>query len=116
RPVTTDASVYGIYGGPRGVGGAGFEGTGIQNTYSGAINYVHIFAPTFITEARFGINRYRNDAQQFGYGQNTADALGVPGINGIPWTSGPPSITLPNFAQDNFIGFSARLLCLRSQT
>ena len=90
RPVTTDASVYGIYGGPRGVGGSGFEGTGMQNTYSGAINYNHIFSPTLITEARFGVNRYRNDAQQFGYGQNTADALGIPGINGIPWTSGPP--------------------------
>src|SRR5207244_6836590 len=36
RPVTTDASVFVIYGGPRGVGGAGFEGTGIQTTYSGA--------------------------------------------------------------------------------
>jgi hypothetical protein len=115
RPVTTDASVYGVYGGPRGVGGAGFEGTGIQTTYSGAINYVHIFSPTLITEARFGVNRYRNDAQQFGYGQNTADALGIPGINGIPWTSGPPQINLPNFG-DPFIGFSASLPWIRAES
>ncbi len=115
RPVTTDASVYGIYGGPRGVGGAGFEGTGIQGTYSGAINYVHIFSPTLIMEARFGVNRYRNDAQQFGYGQATADALGVPGINGIPWTSGPPGINLNNFG-DPFIGFSASLPWIRAET
>src|SRR5690242_888652 len=115
RPVTTDASVYGIYGGPRGVGGAGFEGTGIQNTYSGAINYIHIFSPTLISEARFGINRYRNDALQFGYGQNTSDALGVPGINGIPWTSGPPAINLNNFGNP-FIGFSASLPWIRAET
>jgi hypothetical protein len=115
RPVTTDASVYGIYGGPRGVGGSGFEGTGVQGTYSGAINYVHIFSPTFIGEARFGVNRYRNDAQQFGYGDNTADKLGIPGINGIPWTSGPPQINLPNFG-DPFIGFSASLPWIRAET
>jgi hypothetical protein len=115
RPVTTDASVYGIYGGPRGVGGAGFEGTGIQNTYSGAINYVHIFSPSLITEARFGVNRYRNDAQQFGYGQNVADQLGIPGINGIDWTSGPPAINLNNFGNP-FIGFSASLPWIRAET
>jgi hypothetical protein len=68
-----------------------------------------------ITEARFGVNRYRNDAQQVGYGQNTADALGIPGINGIPWTSGPPEINLGNFG-DPFIGFSASLPWIRSET
>ncbi len=115
RPVTADASVYGIYGGPRGVGGSGFEGTGIQNTYSGAINYNHIFSPTLITEARVGINRYRNDAQQVGYGAATADALGIPGINGIPWTSGPPEINLSNYG-DPFIGFSASLPWIRAET
>jgi len=115
RPVTTDASVYGIYGGPRGVGGAGFEGTGVQNTYSGAINYVHIFSPTFIAEARFGVNRYRNDATQFGYGDNTADKLGIPGINGTDWTSGPPQINLPTFG-DPFIGFSASLPWIRAES
>jgi hypothetical protein len=68
-----------------------------------------------ITEARFGVNRYRNDAQQFGYGLNTADQLGIPGINGIPWTSGPPQIALDNFG-DPFIGFSASLPWIRSET
>ncbi|MDQ2901404.1 MAG: TonB-dependent receptor, partial [Acidobacteriota bacterium] len=115
RPVTTDASVYGIYGGPRGVGGSGFEGTGIQGTHSGAINYDRIFSPTLISQFRFGVNRYRNDAQQFGYGLATADALGIPGINGIPWTSGPPQIALDNFG-DPFIGFSASLPWIRAET
>ncbi|HUS06329.1 MAG TPA: carboxypeptidase-like regulatory domain-containing protein, partial [Bryobacteraceae bacterium] len=115
RPVTTDASVYGIYGGPRGVGGSGFEGTGVQGTHSGAINYNRMFSPTLLTEIRFGVNRYRNDAQQFGYGEKTADALGIPGINGIPWTSGPPQINLNNFG-DPFIGFSASLPWIRAET
>src|SRR5205807_6913202 len=64
RPLTTDASVYGIYGGPRGVGGAGFEGTGVQNTYSGAINDDHIFSPTLIMEARLGVNLHPIHATQ----------------------------------------------------
>jgi hypothetical protein len=66
-------------------------------------------------EARFGVNRYRNDAQQFGYGQATADQLGIPGINGIPWTSGPPEINLNNFG-DPFVGFSASLPWIRAET
>ena len=115
RPVTTDASVYGIYGGPRGVGGSGFEGTGIQKTYSGAINYNRIFSPTLITEVRAGVNRYRNDAQQYGYGQKTADDLGIPGVNVSDWTSGPPQIALDNFG-DPFIGFSASLPWIRAET
>ena len=115
RPVTFDAAAYGVWGGPRGVGGAGFEGTGVQGTHSGAINYNHIFSPTLIMETRFGVNRYRNDAQQVGYGQALADQLGIPGINGIPWTSGPPEINLNNFG-DPFIGFSASLPWIRSET
>jgi hypothetical protein len=115
RPVTFDAAVYGIYGGPRGVGGSGFEGTGIQGTHSGAINYNHIFSPTLITEVRAGVNRYRNDAQQVGYGQKTAEELGIPGVNVSDWTSGPPQIALDNFG-DPFIGFSASLPWIRSET
>jgi hypothetical protein len=116
RPVTFDAAVYGIYGGPRGTGGAGFEGTGVQGTHSGAINYDHIFSPTLITEARFGVNRYRNDAQQVGYGQKTSDALGVPGVNQSDFTSGPFGVTLDNFGNSPFFGFSASLPWIRAET
>ena len=116
RPVTFDAAVYGIYGGPRGTGGAGFEGTGIQGTHSGAINYDHIFSPTLITEARFGVNRYRNDAQQVGYGQKTSDALGVPGVNQSDFTSGPFGVQLDNFGNSPFFGFSASLPWIRAET
>jgi outer membrane receptor protein involved in Fe transport len=97
------------------VGGSGFEGTSVQNTHSGAINYNHIFSPTLIAEVRAGVNRYRNDAQQVGYGQKTADSLGIPGVNVSDWTSGPPQIALDNFG-DPFIGFSASLPWIRSET
>lgn len=115
RPVTVDASVYGVYGGPRGVGGSGFEGTGVQGTHSGAINYNHIFSPTFIMETRFGVSRYRNDAQQFGYGQNVSDELGIPGVNVSDFTSGPVGINLNSFG-DPFIGFSASLPWIRAES
>ena len=116
RPVTFDAAVYGIYGGPRGTGGAGFEGTGVQGTHSGAINYDHIFSPTLLTEARFGVNRYRNDAQQVGYGQKTSDALGVPGVNVSDFTSGPFGVDLSDYGSAPFFGFSASLPWIRAET
>jgi len=116
RPVTFDAAVYGIYGGPRGTSGAGFEGTGIQDTHSGAINYNHIFSPTLITEARFGVNRYRNDAQPVGYGQNVSEQLGVPGVNVSPFTSGPFGVQLDNFGSTPFFGFSPSLPWIRAET
>jgi Carboxypeptidase regulatory-like domain len=116
RPVTFDAAVYGIYGGPRGTGGAGFEGTGVQGTHSGAINYDHLFSPTLLTEARFGVNRYRNDAQQVGYGQNVSDQLGVPGVNVSPFTSGPFGVQLDNFGNTPFFGFSPSLPWIRAET
>ncbi|MDQ6699108.1 MAG: hypothetical protein M3Z36_02855, partial [Acidobacteriota bacterium] len=50
RPKTFDASAFGQAGGPH---GGGFQGTGIQNTHNGAINYNRVFSPTLISEVRF---------------------------------------------------------------
>ncbi len=115
RPVTTDLPVFGQAGGPRGVGGAGFEGTGIQNTHSGAINYTHIFSPTLITETRAGVSRYRNDAQQVDYGSNASDAIGVPGVNQSPFTSGLFGVDISNFGSP-LVGYSASLPWVRAET
>ena len=49
RPKTFDASSFGEVGGPH---GGGFQGTGVQNTHNGAINYDRIFSPTLITQVR----------------------------------------------------------------
>jgi len=43
---------HGDFGGPHGIGGAGFQGIGTQGTHSRAINYDPIFSPTLLVETR----------------------------------------------------------------
>lgn len=115
-PVTTDGSSFGLAGGPH---AGGFQGTGTQATHNGAINYNRIFSPTLITEVRFGVSRYRNDARQFDYGTKASDALGVPGVNLSDFTSGMVGIVVTNFASgstDPLIGYSASLPWVRAET
>ncbi|HYM12790.1 MAG TPA: carboxypeptidase-like regulatory domain-containing protein, partial [Bryobacterales bacterium] len=117
RPVTTDQSSFGDAGGPH---GGGFEAVGSQNTYSAAINYDHIFSPTLLTEARVGVNRYRNEANQIDYGKNDAQTLGVPGVNISAFTSGQVGVQLNSSNNAPFsnplIGYSASLPWIRSET
>lgn len=112
KPVTTDQSAFGSAGGPH---GGGFEATGTQATHNGAINYNHIFSPTLITEARAGVNRYRNDAQQMDYGSTDAQALGVPGVNVNAFTSGMVGIDIGGFSNP-IVGYSASLPWVRAET
>ncbi|MGH9657885.1 MAG: TonB-dependent receptor domain-containing protein, partial [Bryobacteraceae bacterium] len=112
-PTTYDGPAYGAAGGPH---GGGFQGTGTQATHNGAINYNHIFSPTFLTEVRAGVSRYRNDARQVDYGTNASDALGVPGVNtGDPFVSGLVSIEIDNFSNPT-VGYSASLPWVRAET
>jgi hypothetical protein len=74
-PTTFDGSSFGIAGGPH---GGGFQGTGVQATHNGAINYNRVFSPTLISELRFGVSRYRNDAHQLDYSTSASNAIGVP--------------------------------------
>ena len=112
RPVTTDAPAFGQAGGPH---NGGFQGTGVQNTYSGAINYDHIFSPTLIAEVRAGVNRYRNDAQQTDYGTKAAEALGIPGVNNTPFTSGLIDVNIAGFSNP-VVGYSINLPWIRAET
>ncbi len=109
RPKTFDGSSFGQAGGPH---GGGFQGTGIQNTHNGAIGYNRIFSPTLITEVRFGVSRYRNDAQHLDYGKN--DSL-VPGVNIDQFTSGQVGIDVPSFGSP-LIGYSASLPWVRAES
>ncbi len=111
-PKTVDQSAFGAAGGPH---GGGFQATGSQNTHSAAINYDHIFSGTLITEARAGVNRYRNEANQIDYGSNDAQALGIPGVNVSPFTSGQVGINIGGFSSP-FIGYSASLPWIRAET
>lgn len=109
RPKTFDGPSFGEAGGPH---GGGFQGTGIQNTHNGAISYNHIFSPTLISEVRFGVSRYRNDAQQVDYGKS--DSI-VPGVNVDGFTSGQVGIDVPNFSSP-LIGYSASLPWVRAES
>ncbi len=112
KPTTFDGPSFGAAGGPH---GGGFQGTGTQGTHDGAINYNRIFSPTMITELRFGVSRYRNDAQQIDYGTKASDQLGVPGVNTEDFTSGLVGIDISNFSSP-LVGYSASLPWIRAET
>jgi hypothetical protein len=119
RPVVSVPPIFGLAGGPLDPGGgAGFEGTGTNVTQSWAINYNHIFSPTLILEARFGLTHYRNEAHQADYGTNASEQFGVKGINLDPWTSGLFAVDISGFnaANSPLVGYSASLPWIRAET
>src|SRR5215471_2520568 len=112
RPKVFDPGLYGIYGGPR---NDGFAGTGINRTQSGAVNYTHVFNPTFITEFRLGFTRYRNDAQNQDTGLKTSEEIGIPGVNLDEFTSGLAYIDIAGYTNP-VVGFSPSLPWIRAET
>jgi len=111
RPVTTDPGRFGIAGG----GGKGFAATGTNRTQSGALNYTHLFSPTLLTDARFGVSRYANLTRNSDYGTKATDALGIKGANLDDWSSGLTQITIGGYA-DPLIGYGASLPWNRAET
>jgi hypothetical protein len=111
RPVSYQAPIFGSAGGP--AQGA-FEGTGIQKTYSSGINYSRVFSPTFLAEFRVGVAHTHNEAHQADYGSNDSSALGIPGINLNPATSGIVTINLGNFSGP-LLGYSAAMPWVRAE-
>jgi Carboxypeptidase regulatory-like domain len=111
-PTTYQAPAYGNAGGP--VSGS-FEGTGTDKTVSADIAWDHIFSPTLITQNRVGLNRYRNVAQQTDYGTDASSAIGIPGVNTEPFTSGLTGVNGSGFS-DNLLGYSASLPWIRAET
>ena len=90
-------------------------GTGIQKTYSGGLNFDHIFSPTFLSELRVGVSYYNNIAQNSDYGQNDSTAIGVPGVNISPFTSGFLTTQLNDGISQPMTGYSASLPWVRSE-
>jgi hypothetical protein len=105
KPVMYQAPIFGIAGGPA---QSAFEGKGSQKTYSGGLNWNRTVSPTLLTEVRVGVAHYHNDAQESDYGQNDATALGIPGVNLGPFTSGFPGININGYSTPTF-GYSASL-------
>jgi len=113
RPRVFDPGAYGnLAGGPR---SGGFAGEGIQKAQSGAVNYTHIFNPRFITDFRFGVMRYRNDAKNQDNGSNASDAIGIKGVNLDWFTSGLTGVNVNGYGNP-IVGFSASLPWIRAET
>jgi hypothetical protein len=113
---TFQAPAFGSFlGGPA---GGGFQGTGIQTSYSTGVNYDHIFSPSFFTEARFGVAHLRNNANPSDYGSNDASTLGIPGVNvaGQPFTSGQVGLTINGGFTGTLIGYSASVPWIRGES
>jgi hypothetical protein len=102
-------------GGPA---GGGFQGLGVQTSYSTGVNYDHIFSPSFFTEARVGVAHLRNNANPSDYGSNDATTLGIPGVNiaGQPFTSGQVGLTINGGFTGTLIGYSASVPWIRGES
>jgi carboxypeptidase family protein len=61
--------------------GEPFANTAYTRNQNGVVSEVHTFSPSTINEARVGINRVRTDWDAYGANENTADQVGIPGIN-----------------------------------
>ncbi|HLJ17282.1 MAG TPA: TonB-dependent receptor [Bryobacteraceae bacterium] len=111
RPVTYQAPLYGLAGGPA---QSAFEASGVQNTYSSGINYTHIFSASLIAEFRIGAAHYRNSAQNSDYGTTASTALGIPGVNLDAFTSGLTSVNIGGYSSP-VVGYSINLPWIRSE-
>ncbi|MEO8026312.1 MAG: TonB-dependent receptor [Bryobacteraceae bacterium] len=113
RPEVFQAPLFGtLLGGPA---QGSFEGTGIQKTYSGGINYNRIFSPTLIAEFRAGVAYYHNEALNSDYGTTSSKDLGIPGVNIDQFYSGIVGVNINSFYTNNTIGYSASLPWVRSE-
>ncbi|MBC7928643.1 MAG: TonB-dependent receptor, partial [Bryobacteraceae bacterium] len=65
---------------------------------SGTLNYVKVFSPSIISETRAGVVRWRQNITPLGAGFNTADQIGIPGININDKSGGLPAIAITGFA------------------
>jgi outer membrane receptor protein involved in Fe transport len=96
RPVTFVAPIFGAAG-----GFGDYEGSGVQNTYSGGVNYQRSFAPTLLAELRVSAFHYHND-------------VGIPGGSPDAFGSGLPGIFISGFSGP-LAGFSTNVPWRRAE-
>ncbi len=112
RPEISVPPVFGIVGGP---GNGAFAGIGTARSQSPGLSYTHIFGPTLLTQARFGISRVRNDVNQTDFGKTTAKDIGIGGANIDQWSSGMSSVSIAGF-DSPMVGYSPSQPWRRAQT
>ena len=82
---------------PHGDAGATFgAGDGNIKAQSITFNDTHTFTPNFLNEFRFGWNSIKFFMTSIDYGENLAQAMGVPGINVSETTSAMTQMTFQN--------------------
>jgi hypothetical protein len=96
-----DTNVPGVFGLVNGVdsGGsaAGFGGPSIADAWGLHGNYLKIFKPTLLLEAKAGKLYFNTDSLPETYGQNLASSYGLAGVNIDDRTSGLPNITVAGY-------------------
>ncbi len=113
RPVVIDPSPYpGAVGGPA---NGGFAGTGTNDTVVTGVNWTRSWTNTLVMEVRGGFTWYHNVAASEGQGLNTAQELGVPGVNISDYTSGIMSVNIQNYSNP-LVGFSNSMPWDRGET
>ena len=96
----TQDPAYGLAGGP---GSSGANGT--NHVYNTAVEYTHVFSPTLVTQLRAGVNHYKNVVRQSDYGTNASAAVGIPGVNVSPFTSGLATVNISGYS-GTVVGFN----------
>ena len=99
----TSPPLFGTAGGPT-QGGLSPE-VATSDSQHAAINYLHTFSSTLLTEFRAGIARFNLNAYQFDSGLQTNDQVGIPGINtGSALTGGLAGINIGGPVGSFFMG------------
>jgi outer membrane receptor protein involved in Fe transport len=81
-------AIFGIAGGPSFSSLYG-PGNATGENHNGAVNWSHVFGPTWLLNLRYSYFRYQIDNLPVDFGTTTATDVGIPGINlGTPNTTG----------------------------
>ena len=94
RDTINSPAIFGLAGGPSFSSLYG-PGNATGQNHNGAVNWSHLFGPTWLLNLRYSYFRYQIDNLPVDYGTNTATAVGIPGINlGTKDTSGLSNFVL----------------------
>ncbi|HLV88604.1 MAG TPA: TonB-dependent receptor [Candidatus Sulfotelmatobacter sp.] len=88
RDTINSPAIFGLAGGPSFSSLYG-PGNATGQNHNGAVNWNHVFGPSWLLNLRYSYFRYQIDNLPVDYGTNTATTVGIPGINqGTADTSG----------------------------
>ena len=79
-------------------GGGSFPGTNDTSAHNLGLSYSRVISPSLITEFRGGYLSVNIASYGINYGNNVSQALGIPGVNVDPLTSGLTPLTLTGYA------------------